>query len=616
MVLDSAIFYNKAHAGVSVQGQSVSGLTQDEAAQKIEQFVTECQSSPMTLTGGGKSWQVLPSQVGAQMDVASAVASALDVTRQGNFFVDMATKLKLYFSDWDVPLQGTVDFALLDKMITDIAKELDQPAVDAGVAIRGTVVAAVKEKEGLVVDQEALRQLITDTALSLGPAEIEVPMVVDEPNIVEADNQTALTQARTMISGPVTLTWGDKSWTFTPEELASYVEFTSPGTDGASSGSVSPTSTSTTTPQSSTTISSVVTSTTSGTSQTAGAVATATPYFSAAKMASRLQQIATETTVAEPKDASLKIVNKKVQVVPGVEGVELDAVKTAEALTQAALKTTERTAEVQGNKQEPEFTTAEVEAMGIKDLLASYSDTYGGSANRRTNVRITTEYILQDGKQFLAPGEEFDFKVEVGPRTPERGYVKAPGISTGMVLEDQYGGGICEVSTAVFNAAFRAGLKITERRNHTMYFDHYPKGMDATVSDPGPNLRFVNDTDHYIWITGKSDGVTTTIEIYGTADGRKVDWEVSKWYGVWGPYTQTTLDATLRTGVSIEIFPGEKAKMIMLYRTITWADGTTTKENFESNYKHQYRIVKVGTATTTTTKYTPPPATTTTVALP
>ncbi len=226
MVLDAAIFYNKAHAGVSIAGQSVSGLTHDDAVQKMEQFVAQCQSSPITLAGGDKTWQVMPADVGAQMDVAEAVALALDKTRQSNLVVDMATKLKLYFSGQDVPLQGSVDFALLDNLIVDIAQELDEPAVDAGFTIRGTVVATIKEQEGLIVDQEALRQQLIDAALSMSPANVQIPMVVDKPNVVAADNQTALNQARTMISAPVTLAWGEKSWTFTPEEISSFIEFT------------------------------------------------------------------------------------------------------------------------------------------------------------------------------------------------------------------------------------------------------------------------------------------------------------------------------------------------------------------------------------------------------
>jgi vancomycin resistance protein YoaR len=619
MVLDAAIFYNKAHAGVTIEGQSVSGLTQDAAVAKIDQFVADSQNNPITLTGGGKTWQVKPTELGTQIDVAAAVAASLDVTRKNNFVVDLVTKLQLYFRSRDLPLQGNVDTASLDTFIERIAADLDKPAVNAELTIRGATVAMLESKDGQVVDREALRQTLTQTLLSLQSTDITIPMAVDKPDVVSEDNEAAMTQAKIMVSAPLTLTWGDKSWSFTPQEIASFIVFTPEDAGGASSSTstssslASPGSTSST---AETTTSSTSTTLTTSASTTPSSAASM-PRLSAEKMAPRLQEIGTQTT-ATPVEASFKIVNNKVQVVPGVEGVVLDPANTAAALTVAALKTTaiERTAEVQGTKQEPELTTAEAEAMGVTDLIATYSDRYVGSQNRQTNVRLTTVYVLRGGKLFLAPGEEFDFKKEVGPRTPERGYVKAPGISPGVVLEDQYGGGICEVSTAVFNAALLAGLKITERTNHSIYFDHYPKGRDATVSDPGPNLRFVNNTDHYIWITGKSDGKTTVINVYGTNDGRKVSLDVSKWYGVWGPYTSTTLDPALRTGVSILVDKGEMAKMCMLTRTVTWPGGKKVKDQFESNYKHRWALIRVGTGATTTTVYTPPPTPTTTTTLP
>jgi vancomycin resistance protein YoaR len=576
MVVDAAMFNNKIHSGVTIEGQSVSGLTQDEAVQKVNEYLAVSQDNPITLTGGGKSWQIKPSELGTKVDVAAAVTAALNVTREKNFFVDMVTKLKLYFGSRDLKLQGTVDAASLDPFIAQIATALDQPAVNAGLAVRGATVTVLEGKDGLLVDRETLKQTLTQTLLSLHSTDIAIPMVKDEPEVAAEDNQAALTQAKTMVSAPLALTWGGKSWTFTPQEIATFIEFTPPDPTGASPSK---------------------------------------PYLSAEKMAAKLQVIGTETT-ATPADATFKVVGQKVQVVPGVEGVVLDATKTAEALTAAAIKASGRTAEVQGTRQSPPLTTAQAEAMGITDLLATYSDTYVGSKNRQTNVHITTEYVLRGGKLYLAPGEEFDFKKEVGPRTPERGYVKAPGISPGIVLEDQYGGGICEVSTAMFNAALLAGLKITERTNHSIYFDHYPKGRDATVSDPGPNVRFVNDTDHYIWIMGKSDGKTTTINVYGTSDGRKVSLDVSKWYGVWGPYTSTTLDPSLSTGVSILVSKGETAKMCMLTRTITWPSGKKVKNQFESNYKHQWALMRVGTGTTTTTVYKPPTPTTTATTIP
>jgi vancomycin resistance protein YoaR len=576
MVIDAAVYNSKVHGGVTIEGQKVSGLTQDAAVAKMDQYLAENQDKTITLTGGGKSWQVKPSDLGTKVDVATGVAAAMNVTRQGNLVVDMATKLKLYFSGRDVKLQGSVDSASLDTFIGQIATALDQPAVNASLTIRGSTVAVLQEKEGLLVDQPTLKETLTEMLLSLRSTDITIPMVKDSPDIVSSDNTTAMAQARTMVNAAVTLTSGEKSWTFTPEEIASYVVFTSAGAGGSSGPK---------------------------------------PSLSAEKMMAKLQTIGTQTT-ASPADATFKIVNGKVKIVPGVEGVVLDVTKTAEALTAAALKTTDRTAEVQGTKQEPEVTTAEAEAMGITDLLGEYTTRYAGVENRSFNVALTVKYLLKDGKLYLKPGQEFSFKETVGPRTAERGFRKAPGIVPGIQLEDVYGGGICQVSTTLFNAVLLSGLKVTERRNHTLYIDHYPRGRDATVTDDGPDFKFVNDTDHYIWITGKSNGRTTTLQVWGTSDGRKVSLDVSKWYAVWGPYTSTTLDATLRSGVTLIVDKGQTAKMCMLTRTITWPDGKKAKNQFESNYKHRYMIVKVGTGTTTTTVYKPPTSSSTVTTVP
>ena len=169
--------------------------------------------------------------------------------------------------------------------------------------------------------------------------------------------------------------------------------------------------------------------------------------------------------------------------------------------------------------KEPKLTTEEAKAMGIKDKLADYQTEWEGTPDRQTNVKITTQYA---SNVILAPGEVYDFDEQIGPRTAERGYKLAPGIVGPGQLEDVLGGGICQVSTTLFNAAFFAGLEIVERKNHSIYISHYPKGRDATVSAGGPNLRFRNDTKHYILVRGASDGVTTKFVIYGTDDGRKV----------------------------------------------------------------------------------------------
>jgi vancomycin resistance protein YoaR len=213
-------------------------------------------------------------------------------------------------------------------------------------------------------------------------------------------------------------------------------------------------------------------------------------------------------------------------------------------------------------------------------------------------VKITTQYATN---VMLAPGEEYNFDKQIGPRTPARGFRKAPGIVGPNTLEDVLGGGICQVSTTMFNTAIEAGLKITERHNHSIYIDHYPKGRDATVTDGGKNLRFKNDTDHYIWIRGVSTGTVTTISMYGTKDGRTVAINVGNFYGVTGKSKVTVKDATLKSGKSEVLDKGQTGKSLKTTYVVTRAGQVINSQTFISYWPMYPMQIRVGTATTSST---------------
>jgi vancomycin resistance protein YoaR len=148
----------------------------------------------------------------------------------------------------------------------------------------------------------------------------------------------------------------------------------------------------------------------------------------------------------------------------------------------------------------------------------------------------------------------------------------------------------------MFNAAFFAGLKVTERHNHSIFINHYPLGRDATVTAGGKNLRFVNDTDHYIWIRGTSDGITTTISIYGTSDGRKVTYNVGSFYSVKSPTTVTVQDPTLPVGQKKNIDSGQTGRKLKTTRVVTLPNGTVLHRNtWISTWPMYPKQVAVGT---------------------
>lgn len=130
---------------------------------------------------------------------------------------------------------------------------------------------------------------------------------------------------------------------------------------------------------------------------------------------------------------------------------------------------------------------------------------------RNKNIRLACQTV---NGTILSPGEEFSFNDVVGERTEEKGYGAAAAYNNGEVVQE-IGGGVCQVSSTLFNAVFRAGLTTTYRRSHTFEPSYVTPGMDATVSWGGPDYRFINNSDHAIGIRASYSSRTCTVSIYG-----------------------------------------------------------------------------------------------------
>lgn len=554
VLADWLLYYNEVHAGVSVYGVDLGGMTEDRAVAVLDRLVAN--AGPVVLNNGDRSWSVTPGDVGRAMDVRGAVAEAMAVSREGNFFEDVATRFRLFREARDLPLRGTIDKARLDALLRGIATELHVTPQNALLAMKNGRVEVIEGVDGQDVDVAALSGQMEPLFVTLRAASLDIPLIVKEPEVQVEDNRAAQAQAETMMSAPITLTNHDKQWTLSPEQIASWMDFRTEYENG---------------------------------------VPKMIPYVAEGRMWRFLYDLAPEVE-KEPVDARFTSNGTSVRVIPAIDGETLDAAATAKVVSSAAADPGDRTVDVAVTMIEPDFTTAEAEATTFDDQLSTFTTKYVGSTNRQANVRVTTKYATN---VFLAPGQQYNFDRQIGPRTEARGYKLAPGITGPNTLEDVLGGGICQVSTTMFNAVFFAGLKVTERHNHSIYINHYPKGRDATVSAGGKNLRFVNDTDHYIWIRGTSDGITTTISIYGTSDGRKVSYSVGDFYNVKGPTTVKIEDPTLAVGKTKVIDDGQTGKQLKTVRVVTLPDGTVIhRDTWTSTWPMYPKQVAVGTKTT------------------
>lgn len=568
IVVDAALSYNRIHPGVTISGHEVGRMTREAAEADLSRRIEEASASQIVLTSEDRSWPLFPAEVGTKIDVQGTVEDAFALTRQAGFVSDLRTRFALYVTPREVPLRGTVDTALMDQLIGQIAAALDRPPVNAGLKIVDRDISVIEGEDGLVVDRDTLRAQLKELLFSLHSTELAIPMMVQAPAIKAADTSDAVQQARTMLSAEIALKLEDSVWTLSPEKIAAYMDFTTEGS---------------------------------------GSLSKLVPYLSAEKAQAFLSEVA-PAVERKPRDATWETDGETATLVPGQTGRALDAQKTAESLTLAAQSPTDRVAPVGVTETQPGRTTEIAESMGIVSKLAGFTTEFGGSEGRRDNVQQAAKLI---SGTILAPGEEFDFDTIVGPRTVENGFKTAPAIINGK-LEDTLGGGICQVSTTLFNAVFFAGLDVTARTNHSLYISHYPKGRDATVSWGGPAFRFRNDTSRWILIKAASSRSSLTFVIYGTPSGRQVTYTTGDWYNIQPPTEKRVKTDDLLQGEERIVDSGQTGKKVKVVRKVVESGKTIHEDTFFSTYPMKPKIIEEGTKPPPTTTTTTAPTTTTT----
>lgn len=161
------------------------------------------------------------------------------------------------------------------------------------------------------------------------------------------------------------------------------------------------------------------------------------------------------------------------------------------------------------NVIEPEF--SEEAARAKYKTISTFTTSTTANSKRNTNVRLAAEAV---NGTILQPGEEFSFNGTVGERTEAKGYQGAAAYNNGEVVEE-IGGGVCQVSSTLYNAVVQAGLRTTVRRSHTFEPSYVTPGTDATVSWESPDYKFVNNSSTAIGIRAKYSDRKMTVSIYG-----------------------------------------------------------------------------------------------------
>ena len=534
--------------GVSVAGVDVGGLTASEATAKLEARARAVAGTPVVFTAGGHRWRLRSGNLGIEADWTAAVKLA---AQHGDGFGPLRgfrrLGVRVFGADVSPPTRAWE--RALNYELTRMSRAVGAPHRDASLMLQGLRPAVVKGRVGRGLDRKAAAQAIVQALAGFERGTpVVLPVRVDSPTVSSADLAPALVQVRTALSRRIRMSLGSSSWWLQPGQLATLLSLPRGGTRSLAIGG---------------------------------------------RAADRYFQRLGHGIGRPPRDATFRVLDSgRVFVLPSRPGRVIDVAATRRTMLAAALSPTSRSARVVVTTEDAKRTTAQARAMGISTRISRYETIYGGDPNRIHNVQLVARLI--DGK-LVAPGATFSFNQATGARTASKGFLEAPVIINGEVTTG-LGGGVCQVSTTVFNSAYEAGLKITARTNHALYISHYPQGRDATVDYPDVDLKFVNDTPHWLLLRTFVGSYSLVVDLYGAPIHRRVVSDTRPLAETGRPPIKRVPDPSLFKGETVVQDSGEPSRSTSVRRLVYLPSGKLLYDNtWYSSYRGEPRIVLAGT---------------------
>lgn len=431
--------------GTVVAGVPVGGMTQAAATERLESELGPLTTDAIPVSVGEGLSSIDPAGVSLTLDVDSTLDPVT------GFSLDPRVLWGRLFGMGDVVPATTVDEPALDAALQSVAAELEVAPVEGFIAYDGATPEITEPVAGTAVDVEAARTVVTEGWLT-AERPIELPTRELEPAVDAAAVEDARTElAEPLVSGPVVVAAGEELAELTPEQLAAAASFTASG-DRLELQLDGPT------------------------------------------LADTVTEVNPDI-VAGGEDAEIVLRDGRPTIIPSTSGRGFDAEALAAAVLEAGTST-ERTAEVDLVESEPEFTTADAEALGIKELVVEFSTPMPPDPVRTSNLvagsRKVTGVIIE-------PGEEFSLLEHIAPITEANGYVSSGVVEDGFATT-ALGGGLSQLSTNMFNIGFLAGMDDVRHTPHTRWFDRYPAGREATVWESSTDMVWRNSTDHGVMV--------------------------------------------------------------------------------------------------------------------
>jgi vancomycin resistance protein YoaR len=523
---DTAAADDGSLRNVELAGEDVGGLTEAEVAAVVaEQAVAFSQVEVAIATGSGEPLESTTADLGLSIDQEATTEAVLDEGRGGNGFLRPFAWLRSFVAPYEVEPRYTLREDQLAVALSRLEGDDARRPVEPTLIASPDAVRVQGGEPGQALDPEEVGEALLDAAeAGEDPITVTVEPQSREPQVSDEEAEELAAQAEELTAQPFTATVRQKSATFGVPEQRSWLGST------VSSDGIELT-------------------------------------WDEERIQTVLQDSIGSLGEAEPQDARFTVEGGAVRLIPAVDGIRCCAEGSATAIADA-VEAGEDAATVQPLVVEPELTTEEAEALGIKEPVGtttewkgqpqvkSFTTYHDCCAARVTNIHRIADLVRG---ALVLPGETFSVNGHVGPRTIEKGFVEAGAIANGEHVEE-VGGGVSQFATTLFNAAFFAGLPFGEYQAHSEHFDRYPYGREATMGYEHPDLQFTNDTPYGILIWTSYTDTSVTVTLYSTQHA----------------YGQQTGQSESRSG---------GCTSVTTERTITFPDGRTATDTVRARYR-------------------------------
>jgi len=441
---------DKLPRNAEISGVKVGGLSRSAAIDTLTRELGPRADAPIEVLINGEAAEVAPDAAGLSVDYAASV----DAAGGGRSF-DPRQIFRVLTGGSATKATVVVEENKLESAVSVLAEEADQPPKDGALEYDGTKVDQSKARPGVTVEQQAAASAVEDGFL-VATVPIDLPAQVVEPDVTDEEaGQVREDVAEPAVSAPIRVKAGRAgTFSISPGMIAKSLTF-------------------------------------------AAENSTLVPVLDGTKLRRAAEPAVEKVELVKPKDATVRLVNGRPQVVAAVNGTNVTAEDLKKAVEPAlTAKGDDRTVSVELTGAKAKFSTEDARKLGIKEGTGEFTTYFPYAAYRNANSGRAAELI---NGTVLKPGETFSLNGIVGERTAANGFVEGFVIQGGK-FKRELGGGVSQSATTTFNAMFFAGLKDIEHKPHTLYIDRYPAGREATVAWPTLDLKFQNDTKYGVLV--------------------------------------------------------------------------------------------------------------------